>query len=458
MTSEFNELVEETIKRIEALENRKRSRYNTEKISFSHAVHFLLSDLWSSIHSIPMRECKINKRAGYYSENPRYRDPLLTYRQMIAAFDGLLLLDFIEVTHEGYFDHDNLQGSLTKFVARNELLERLQGIDEHPAIFASFNPSREIIVLSGIVDGQRKEIDYEDTPKTEEYRRNLKVVNSCLYRHWIDLELKDAEFTDLARDLEYGDNKNPIDFSAKTLVRIFSNGSFKEGGRFYRGWWQNVPSHYRKRITIDMKKTCEYDFSQLNPHMLYFAYHKELGSEDAYGRVLDGEHRDLVKSAFNAMIQAERPLNKCPRDIDPATADMSWGELRDRIIAAHKPIENLFFRGEGNRLQFVDSCICEGVMLQFAEIDAPVYPIYDSFIMHHGYGGELEEAIRRSFYAIFQNDIPVKHEIIDWELSNDDPPAEIDVEVFLKKQNEYSQWHARNEAWFIQKNNLRPSH
>ena len=448
MTSEFNELVEETIIRIEAIENRKRSRDTPTKLSFSHAVHTLLSDLWKSIHSIPMRECKINKRAGFYSENPRYRDPLLTYRQMIAAFDGLLVLDFIEITHEGYFDRETLQGSLTKFVARNELLERLHEIDEHPAIFFSPSPEHEIIILRDKVDGQRKEIDYEDTPKTEEYRSNLLKVNSCLQRHWIDLELKDDEFNVLASKLDGDENKNPIDLSARTLVRIFSNGSFKEGGRFFRGWWQNVPSNYRKHVTIDMKKTCEYDYSQLNPHMLYFAYHKELGSEDAYGRVLDGEHRDLVKSAFNAMIQADRPLNTCPRDIDPTVADMSWIDLRDRIIAVHKPIEDLFFRGEGNKLQFVDSCICEGVMLHFAKIDAPAYPIHDSFIMHHGYGGELEEAMRRSFYEIFENDIPVKHEIIDWEPSSDDAPNTIDIEVILQKQNEYSQWHARNEAWF----------
>ena len=75
---------------------------------------------------------------------------------MIAAFDGLLLLDFIEITHEGYFDRQSLQGSLTKFVARNELLERLQEIDEHPAIFFSPNLEYETIILRDIVDDQRK--------------------------------------------------------------------------------------------------------------------------------------------------------------------------------------------------------------------------------------------------------------------------------------------------------------
>ena len=116
--------------------------------------------------------------------------------------------------------------------------------------------------------------------------------------------------------------------------------------------------------------------------------------KDAYDRVLDGEHRDLVKSAFNAMIQASVHLNTCPRDIDPSIADMSWGELRDRIIEAHEPIEHLFFDGICSSLQFEDSCICESVMLHFAAMDAPALPIHDSFIMYHGFGGELEESMR----------------------------------------------------------------
>ena len=131
-----------------------------------------------------------------------------------------------------------------------------------------------------------------------------------LSKHWADLEIKDADLATLEDRISSHDEKQPIDLSARSLVRIFSNGSFKEGGRFYRGWWQNVPSEYRNYITIDMKRTVEYDFSQLNPHMLYYAYNKELGEEDAYDRVLDGEHRDLVKSAFNAMIQASSPLQK----------------------------------------------------------------------------------------------------------------------------------------------------
>ena len=50
--------------------------------------------------------------------------------------------------------------------------------------------------------------------------------------------------------------------------------------------------------------------------MLYYSMNKKMGEEDAYSRVLDGEHRDIVKQAFNAMIQADTQLWACPEKID----------------------------------------------------------------------------------------------------------------------------------------------
>ena len=447
----FEELILEITKMIEGVEGRKRSRTPDEQPRFQYAIRYILTDLWKASHSIPMSECSINRRSGYYSENPRYRDPSLTYKQVRAAFEGLQSLGLIEITKEGYFDHVRLEGSLTRYVARDELQEKLQQLEGNPALSIKPDLDRETVVLRNTIDGHKKAVAYDDTPKTDEYRENLKTIHNCFLKHWADLEIKDKEAAALAERINRHEDKLPIDFSSRTLVRIFSNGSFKEGGRFYRGWWQNVPSEYRKYITLDMKKTCEYDFSQLNPHMLYFAYNKELGSEDAYDRVFDGEHRDLVKMAFNAMLQANTPLTSCPNDIDPSLADISWKELRERVIAAHKPIEHLFFSGEGNKLQFEDSCIAESVMLQFAAIDAPALPVHDSFIMHHGYGGELEEAMRRSFHERRGSDIPVKQEVITWSVSDDSPPKSVSVDEILESDAGYSQWKARNEAWFAQR-------
>lgn len=92
------DLISEMSKRIEA---GKRSRDPKARLSFEHAVRAIIIDFWKATHCIPIGECLINKRSGYYSDNRRYRDPLLTCKQTMAAFDGLPVLGQIEVTHDG---------------------------------------------------------------------------------------------------------------------------------------------------------------------------------------------------------------------------------------------------------------------------------------------------------------------------------------------------------------------
>ena len=340
-------------------------------------------------------------------------------------------------------------------MARDELLERLQELDGHPAISIKPDMDAETIILRNKVDDKKVLQEYEDTPATERHRANLKKINSCFLKHWCDLEVQDTELAKLEARIANHVTKEPIDFSQRTLVRIFSNGSFKQGGRFYRGWWQNVPSEYRKYITIDEKRTAEFDFSQLNPHLLYHSKYKQLGSVDAYDRVLDGEHRKIVKQAFNAMVQASTPLKNCPRDIDMSGVAMNWPELRERILKAHKPIADLFFSGVGNHLQFQDSNIAERVMLHFADMDAPALPVHDSFILHHAYGesGEVEEAMRKAFFEVTGENISkIDEEILTWTYRKDqDDTLEakiLNVNAILNADADVSQWRERHKHWY----------
>ena len=243
----IEELIDEIIRRIEDTEGRARSRAEKPKASFDHAVRYILLELWKASKSIPAGEVSINKRSGYYSEqNERYRDALLTYKQTMAAFDGLVKLGFVEITQKGYFDRETSEGELTRIIAAGELKERLDEVSGHPAIAIEPDLSRETILLRNKIDGQRVLVDYDDTASTDRYRQNLYIINSCFVKHWFDLEVLDTEIPVLEDRIASHSTKEPVDLSKRTLVRIFSNGSFKEGGRFYRGWWQNVPSEYRK--------------------------------------------------------------------------------------------------------------------------------------------------------------------------------------------------------------------
>ena len=85
----IKELISETISRIEATEARDRGRKIDDKLRFDHAVRYILIELWKSVKTLPASEVSINKRSGYYSENKRYRDPLLTYKQTMAVYKGV---------------------------------------------------------------------------------------------------------------------------------------------------------------------------------------------------------------------------------------------------------------------------------------------------------------------------------------------------------------------------------
>ena len=126
----------------------RKARSADPQSRFDYAVKYILIDLWKASESLPIRECLMSLRSGYYSENKRYRDPNLTYKQVIAVFEGLKDAGFIEITKDGYFDRVSGSGSLTKFIARDRLLEMLNGLEGHPGIDVKPDVDRETFILS----------------------------------------------------------------------------------------------------------------------------------------------------------------------------------------------------------------------------------------------------------------------------------------------------------------------
>jgi hypothetical protein len=449
MNEHLTDIVKSLASQITEQEGRDRKRNGDAQAHFLQGIEHLIIQLWKGTQIHEGFEGGINKRAGWYSEDSRYRDPNLTFKQTVAAYNGLLKLGLVQETQKGCFNRETLEGSITRFAANDELLSIFSDIKEDP--FKAIQPelSSESIILRNKIDGKKQQIDYLDIPGVNEMRDNLLLINKCLKAHYPDIRIRDDEWLPLQERIMADSKKQPIDLTRRKLVRIFSEGRFDRGGRFYRGWWENVPSEYRKYITIDGKQTNEYDYSQLNPHMVYILREKELGSEDAYDRVFDGEHRDLVKEAFNIMVQSATPLLKEPRDIDLSEVDFDWPFLRQAILGAHKPIQDMFFKGHGNYLQYIDSVMAEDIMLKFVKSEfVPVLPVHDSFIVHYGHGelGELEEDMRRAFHGHFKKDIKVKEEIgVMLPSSFDDREwNDLTFEEQVHGLPEYSQWENRN--------------
>ena len=70
----------------------------------------------------------------------------------------------------------------------------------------------ECIIIRDRNDGKREQIDYLDTPGVTEKRDNLRLINQCLSRHWVDIRIKDEDFASLQERLLIDDEKQPVDF------------------------------------------------------------------------------------------------------------------------------------------------------------------------------------------------------------------------------------------------------
>ena len=121
----ISEIAKKLSERITNAETRQRSRTAEEYQRFLNAIEYILTDIWKASYIHPEAECSIHKHNNYYSSNTRYRDPNLTYKMTMAAFDGLQLLNLIVVTKDGYYDRTKMQGGLTRYRSREELLEML---------------------------------------------------------------------------------------------------------------------------------------------------------------------------------------------------------------------------------------------------------------------------------------------------------------------------------------------
>ena len=133
----------------------------------------------------------------------------------------------------------------------------------------------------------------------------------------------------------------------------------------------------------------------MHPRMLYAHIGMECPDEP-YDVGLDPEHRDLVKKAFNALINAKGRIQQFddPEDgpvFDEEEVGMSWTKFLNHIKSYHPKLKDLFGTGIGLEFQRFDSDIAEATMLHFARQNIPVLPVHDSFIVY----SELEDELHK---------------------------------------------------------------
>ena len=380
----------------------------------------------------------IRKGKDAYTKN-RYSIGLSYRIHVKRAYEGMIALGYLREVKKGVSlgAHGLF---LTRYIATDKLLGLLSGPDSIilPVLIPPVKDNELIRVQQTIQhpsrDGRRpmatKElIDYEDTPTTIAMRERLESINKVLLQNWYDLELTDPEVDTMQAELKSKEERERgtdphVNLANRTLYRVFTDTTFTRGGRFYGGWWQTIPSRYRSRILINSKRTVEFDYSGLHPAILYAEAGRDL-PDDPYDGILAPQHRDLVKKAFNAMVNAKHELTRPPYGLVLRETGMTWRQLSSAIREKHKPISHAFYSDGGTHLQFIDSELAERVMLHFAQrpLNAAVLPVHDSFIMHHGYETDLRTVMDAFFRERFGRSIRLKA-VLDRMYSTADGPLD----------------------------------
>jgi len=365
-------------------------------------------------------EAAIRKGQYYYSsERP---DQMLTYSIHIErAFEGLVELGYLEVTKLGYFDRNGRKDGtptsrLSRYIASDRLLDLFttEELKALPAIMPPYCDPELIRVRVKEKDengvNRKRSVSITETSETLQMRENLGIINNALSRHWYDLEIPDDELSALQKRLaDNPQNERIIRMDQRFLHRVFNDPDLQTGGRFYGGWWQNIPREYRQHLAVNGKRMVELDYSNQHPSILY-AQASIVRPADCYSGVIkpplipDGvtakDLRDMVKAAFNAMLNSPKPLRQAPKGVKPSKFGLKWAEVSEAIIAFHEPIAHHFYTGVGLRLQRLDSDIAEKVLLHFARSGIAVLPLHDSFLMHNGYEPSLDPVMRSAFEEV----------------------------------------------------------
>jgi len=303
----------------------------------------------------------------------------------------------------------------------------LQAFEKASLLWSPLKPPKETIVLRGY-DSTYKErfpVKVRQTSSVRKMAANVRQINEHLRQQAMCLHLNNDNLKRLRVRMAEGNYRSQwhqfkpekhgrlLNFNHVCLRRIFSQESMERGGRFYGGWWQFIPSDYRKYITINGLATVEIDFSELHPRLLYLSQNLAPPTGELYDIGLRHEvvpydakvepyasQRKIIKEVFNALLNDETGNYSPSTSKIKQMGGLTFGQLKKLLLKRHPPLQAVLRKGVGLSFQYQDSQIAEKVMLALLAQNITCLPVHDSFIVPRHQGRELILAMRDAFSSV----------------------------------------------------------
>ncbi len=378
------------------------------KDQFLKHLKVVVLDLYVAYLGDPLVYLGYPRGKDKYSKESRLGQLFLRYRPMMRVVDGLIALGYLE-NHKGFQDRASGRGFLSRMRATPSLIDLIEKGDVTP-FMVSYDLG-ETIILRATDDN---DLSFPETEETRAISDQVTSYNEFLSEHRISLSLDTEEI----RKVLLRTKSSSIDYTRTQLCRIFKE-DFTSGGRYYKGWWQEVPSELRRYITIDGENCSELDYSGQSLGLLYaYKDHERTwlkGDVDPYA--IEGEagaDRSLMKQVFITSVNAasrdqavssiRSDINKKYKNLKSTTAFID--SLIDQTIENHPDISEYFFDSGWAGLQYQDSEIARYVLEHIQANGCPALPIHDSFVVQDEHLAQLYSLMKEAYRMLGVASVP----------------------------------------------------
>ena len=411
------------------------------KRTVRESLRVLILDLYVKWLKDPSISIGFSKGNGAYTVGSRYNG-LFISRKIVDVEELLVQAGYIEELRPFHNDDPKSRNYTTRIrhtQALRELFDKLT-IDLHDI---DTHANEECIILHDkFVDDPNddtiRKVEYNDDDLPEDevvllntLRSQLQAYNTLLKRTFIDIpSYTSSTFTRTITKGRNAGRQQTISLGPdnKFVVRVFNdglNGHWKRGGRFYRGWWQQIDKEDRSKIYINDQPTLEVDFKAFHPNLLS----NELGvrlADDPYDLaelilpdvittteqqrayvkllVLMGINADSDKLAFQAFRNDDRQDK-----VANSLTNIQLAALLDAFIDKHPQFDGVLNTGQALRLMNIDSQIANLVIDHFTQKDIPVLCIHDSFIIEYDREPELRRILDQATHQV--TNYTINHDI-----------------------------------------------